>query len=123
MRACASNRSMRSSSSSAHSGCAESSALYERAALRVGVLAGQDEDQIDQRPDTEAAARDELQRTEEDVAGVEAVRAEVTEEAAEEKRDEPRLLTALRHHSRNALRAHHRSAGILLHPVAARRLH
>src|SRR5438552_1709012 len=53
----------------------------ERPTLRVRVLTHEDEHEIDQVPNAEAATREELDRAEQVVTRVEPVRAEVTAEA------------------------------------------
>ena len=63
--------------------------LGERAALGVGDLAEQHQDQVDQVPDAAAAEGDQLEDPEAGVAEVEPVHAEGAEEAGEQHRDQP----------------------------------
>src|SRR5262245_33668501 len=56
----------------------------DRSAVAIRELADGDQDEVDQRPDAEAAQRDELQDTGADLAHVEAMDAEEAEEEAQQ---------------------------------------
>ena len=58
-------------------------------AIRIGEFAHDDDDQIDQRPDTAASQRNELQNARSDLADIETVDTERSCEEAEQQRDDP----------------------------------
>ena len=71
--------------------------------LRILVVAADDHNEVDQRPDAASAQRDELNDADDRFAGVETVDAERSEEEAEQQRREPVLVAGVGRNDRTAL--------------------